>query len=126
VMVSGAALSRGADGVVAPNDGGVVGHLLALLTWLFALLNPARWLGAGGQDSGASSETHRSDVAQQQDPQAEESSTGERVKPSTNPSRRGGTKMAGGGKKVTLAQMDRDDDDKETNERWNGDSTNLM
>jgi len=120
----GEASAAAGGGVVAAGDGGLVAQITALLVWILSLLNPAYWLG-GGTPTGTSPAPHRVE-APTPDPSDAGSTSGARMQPS-HPARRGpaGTPMAGGGRHVTLAQLG-DPDDKDTNERFNGDSTSLM
>lgn len=108
----------GAGLAVTPQDG-VVAQLVAFFLWLFSLLNPSNW--------GAPPPHQRNET-----PGAEPSDSGSTrgARPEgTNAARRAGpvgTPMGGGGRHVTLAELNRNgQNDRDTNERYNGDSTSL-
>jgi len=124
IGTAGTSVSPAGVGGVAAGDGGIVSQLIALLIWLFTTLNPMNWIGSASAASQDSSQHHRSEPAASE-PTDAGSTAGSRPQPS-QASRRGlpGSQMAGGGRKVTLASLDRDPQG-DTNERWNGDSTNL-
>jgi len=109
------------EGLPVSNQEGLVPQLVALLVWLLALLNPANW-GSSPTDR------PRAEVPPVLDPHNVGSSTGARPQGSSAARRAAasvGTPMAGGGRHVTLAELNGGPGDRDTNERYNGDSTSL-